>query len=172
MKYLRANGPDYGYYPKEEKSSIIVSPGQVENAKEVFKPLGCTVATVKVCLGGFIGTRAELEAHVQGKVEEWISHTKDLARAAKRHPQSAYCVFTKSLQAEWTHLQRILPNIGKFFAPLEEEITNTFIPALLGTVTVDPSDGHCVVNSLRSQSGSANWRFLTPSRRPMRPLML
>ena len=77
---------------------------------------------------------------MQGKVEEWISHTKDLSRAAKRHPQSAYCVFTKSLQAEWTYLQRILPNIGKFFAPLEEAIANTFIPALLGTVTVDPSE--------------------------------
>ena len=54
------------------------------------------MATGKVYLGGFIGTRAELEAYVQGKVEEWISHTKDLARAAKRHPQSACCVFTKS----------------------------------------------------------------------------
>lgn len=92
VQCLRANGPDYGYYPDEEKSRIVVHPSQVENVRSVFQPLGCTVATGKVYLGGFVGARAELEAYVQGKVANWISHTKDLARAAKRYPQSAYLV--------------------------------------------------------------------------------
>ena len=96
--------------------------------------------TGKRYLGGFLGTRAELEAYVREKIVDWVDNVKVLSRAAKRYPQSAYCVFTKSLQAEWIYIQRILPGIGHLFAPLEEAIADVFIPALLGTVTIDPSD--------------------------------
>ena len=41
------------------------------------------------------------------------------------------------LQNEWTHLSRIVPNVGPLLAPIEEAIREKFIPALFG---FSPSD--------------------------------
>ena len=66
-------------YPEEDKSSLVVHPDKVEEAKRDFERLGCEVVTGKRYLGGFIGTRVELEAYVLDKIEEWMSvpHPKE-----------------------------------------------------------------------------------------------
>ena len=47
--------------------------------------------------------------------------------------QSAYVAFTKSLQCEWTYVQRVISNSGEFFSPLKSVINEYFIPALFGS---------------------------------------
>ena len=51
---------------------------------------------------------------------------------AKRFPQTAFIGLTKSLQTEWTYLQRIQPGIEEHFRPIEDALANNFIPALFG----------------------------------------
>ena len=38
---------------------------------------------------------------------------------------------TKSLQQEWQYLQRVVPDMGPAFQPLEEALCEVFLPALL-----------------------------------------
>ncbi len=51
-----------------------------------------------------------------------------LEGAAKRYPQEVHQVLTKSLQSEWTFLQRVVPDLGERCAPIKEAITQHFLP--------------------------------------------
>jgi hypothetical protein len=53
--------------------------------------------------------------------------------ASGKYSHSAYTGYTKSLQHQWTFLQRVVPNIDDMFQPLEDMINSSFIPALFGT---------------------------------------
>ena len=55
---------------------------------------------------------------------------KTLAGVARKHPQSAYAVLQKSLQKEWTFMQRVTLCIGDAFVPVEKSLWETFSPAL------------------------------------------
>ena len=66
------------------------------------------------------------------KVKIWANSVKKLTEVAKQQPQSAYVAFTKSLQCEWTYVQRVISNSGEFFSPLKSVINEYFIPALFG----------------------------------------
>ena len=46
---------------------------------------------------------------------------------------------TRSLQMEWSYLQRVLPGLSAEFGPVEEAITKDFLPALFeGGAEMDP----------------------------------
>eukprot|EP00731_Ephydatia_muelleri_P028196 Em0019g1069a len=47
-------------------------------------------------------------------------------------PQAAYAALSKSLQFEWSYLQRVLPNFGTSFAPLRDVINKKFWPSVFG----------------------------------------
>ena len=51
---------------------------------------------------------------------------------AVSQPQAAYAALTKSLQCEWIYLQRVVPHCHALFAPLENVISSSFLPALFG----------------------------------------
>ena len=51
---------------------------------------------------------------------------------AKRYPQTAYAGLVKSLQSEWQYLQRVVPDLGEEFKPIEQALREAFLPALLG----------------------------------------
>ena len=55
-----------------------------------------------------------------------------MARYATRYPQTAYAGLTKSLQQEWTYVQRVTPGIEDAFAPVEKALREQFLPALFG----------------------------------------
>ena len=46
-------------------------------------------------------------------------------------PPDRVCGMTIALHSEWQHLQRVLQDSGKAFAPAEEAIAKAFLPALL-----------------------------------------
>ena len=64
------------------------------------------------------------------QLETWKKGVKTLARIAKRYPQTAYAGLTKSLQTEWTYVQRVVPNIASSFKEIEKAIAEDFLPAL------------------------------------------
>ena len=47
-----------------------------------------------------------------------------------RHPQTAYAGLKKSLQKEWYFFQRVTPDIGESFLPVEKDMEKSFLPAL------------------------------------------
>ena len=52
------------------------------------------------------------------------------ARVAQKHPQSTYAGLQKSLQQEWTFVQRVTPGVGNSFGPVEDALKDTFVLAL------------------------------------------
>ena len=54
-----------------------------------------------------------------------------LTNVAKSQPQAAYTALTKSLQFEWTYLQRVTPNCATAFAPLNHILFESFMPTEL-----------------------------------------
>jgi hypothetical protein len=46
--------------------------------------------------------------------------------------QLVYAAVSKSLQHEWSYLQRVTEDCCLHFKPLEELIQNTFLPSLFG----------------------------------------
>ena len=74
---------------------------------------------------------------IDAKVNDWVHGIKELAKAAKKYPQTAYAGLTKSLQLEWQYLQRVVPDVSDRFAPLEEALSHHFLPALLSAKVED-----------------------------------
>ena len=83
-------------------------------------------------LGGFIGDPEGTKHYVEAKVQTWVTSVDKLSTAAESQPQAAYAAFSKSLQFEWSYLQRVLPNFGTSFAPLRDVVNKKFWPSVFG----------------------------------------
>jgi hypothetical protein len=79
-----------------------------------------------------LGTDEALGQWLDPKIQQWVEGVETLARVAQRHPQTAYAGLAMSLQQEWQYLQRVVPDCGPSFQPVEEAIRVAFLPALLG----------------------------------------
>ena len=128
-------GPSYGYFPEESKSILVVKARDTAAAEE-FKAE--TKAKVKVTnghryLGGFVGDRDMEEAWIREQVAAWGLAVKAVGEAGKYFPQSAYAGMQRSLQQEWTFVQRVVPDIGALFDSLEDSVHGGFFSPLLGS---------------------------------------
>uniref|UniRef100_A0A1X7SXG4 Reverse transcriptase domain-containing protein n=1 Tax=Amphimedon queenslandica TaxID=400682 RepID=A0A1X7SXG4_AMPQE len=129
---LSTTGPLFGYHPEPRKSYLIVKEATFDHATALFEDYGVNVVTSRRFLGGVIGSTTERDLFVSHKVEEW-SHTVELlASIAIHQPQAAYVALTKSLQCEWTFLQRVIPPCSHLFQAIENSLSSSFIPNLLG----------------------------------------
>ena len=98
--------------------------------------LGVRVVRGHHFLGGLIGDLEAINQFVQGKVKEFITI---LSEAAQSYPQAAFVALSKSLQFEWSHLQRLIPNITNAFIPVWNAINASFRPAIFDS-TVSQQD--------------------------------
>ena len=134
---LNSSGPKYGYFPNAQKTTLIVKPALMDEAKKIFEDTGVTAKTEgDRHLGAAIGSPEFKEKFVSKKVNDWIKDVEQLTLIAKDEPQLAYAAYTKALCMRWSYLQRVVDDISHLFLPLEDVIRNKFIPALVGrTVT-------------------------------------
>ena len=151
MRILLEMGPKRGYFPKPAKSIFVGRPADSEKAKEVLAEFNFRHLDGTRYLGGFIGTKDTQDAWLQPKIQKWVEAVQILARVARRYPQTAYAGLTRSLQTEWTYLQRVVPGISEAFAPVEQALAKDFLPALLG----DKPDGEA--HALREISCFPVW---------------
>ena len=128
-------GPYYGYTPEPHKSSLIVKSDSIDSATRVFGDIGIKVVTSCRFLCGIIGSSGECDEFVSTKTEEWEQHVNLLCDLAKDQPQAAYVALTRSLQNEWSFLQRVVPHCGHHFQWVENALACNFIPSLLCHVT-------------------------------------
>ncbi|CEM26585.1 unnamed protein product [Vitrella brassicaformis CCMP3155] len=146
---LGERGPPYGYFPNAHKSILVVREGLEERAREVFEGVeGLTITTGSRYLGGYVGTREGRRAYVQQKVERWEECIRDVARAATKRPQQAHVVMTKSLQAEWDFVMRVIPEEKETFEPLRHLLATTYLPGLCGK-SVDEAEAAVMLLSAR-----------------------
>jgi hypothetical protein len=91
----------------------------------------------------------------------WVAAVETLALLAGNYQQAAYAGFTFCLQNEWQYVQRVTSDTAPYFAPLEVAIRTKFLPALLGTATLDLDGKFCkhLTHSVKT-GGIAIWNPL------------
>ena len=62
----------------------------------------------------------------------WVDCVQRLSDVAKVQPQTAHAAVSRSLQFEWSFLQRVTLNCAAAFVPLQDAIHHQFYPAVLG----------------------------------------
>ena len=130
---LKDLGFMYGYFPNAAKTSLIVKPERLDEAKQQFAGTGVSITVEgKRHLGAALGSRAFTEAYITEKVESWSRCVRRLVNIAKTHPHAAYAAFTHGLCSKWTYFVRTIPAISSLLEPLEDIISLQLLPALTG----------------------------------------
>ena len=81
-------------------------------------------------LGGFIDDQVYGETCLEEKVEGWVALVRTLLGVARKHLKTSYAGLEKSLQQEWAFVQRVTPDIGDAFSPVEYALQDYFPSAL------------------------------------------
>ena len=130
---LSSYGPAFGYHPNASKTYLVVKQEHMTNAQELFADTDVHITIHgKRHLGAAIGSRTFTEEYICSKVQTWSDEIKRLAKVATSQPHAAYAAFTHGLSSRWSYLLRTIPDIQDLLFPLENEIHQTFIPALTG----------------------------------------
>ena len=129
---LLIGGPAYGYFPEPSKTVLVVGSSDLERASDLFRDLGISVVTGSRFLGGFVGERSLAADFVSNKVRVWCECIQSLSDVAISEPQASFAALARSLQFEWNHIQRVIPECGTLFAPLLHAINSIFYPSLFG----------------------------------------
>ena len=137
LALLMIEGPKYGYFPKPEKSVIVVHPNYLHDAAIIFDDLGIKVVTGHRFLGGFIGSEVDSKDWLGSKVDSWVDAVVKLSSAAILEPQAAYVALSKSVQNEWLFIQRVLSSSQDAFEALSRVIKTKFLPNLFGITLTD-----------------------------------
>jgi len=110
----------------------------MQAAQKIFKGDGIKITDQgERLLGSVIGTESFREQYIKNRVESWVKDLQSLSKYTQDDPQSAYSAFTKGLSSRWTHFQRTVPDASELFEPLENNITDQLIPALVGQEVSD-----------------------------------
>ena len=149
-------GPLYGYYPEPAKCHLVVKEPFISIAKELFVDLGINISTSGRLLGGVVGDISGKESFVTDKVKEWSGLIHKLSSIAATQPQAAFAALTKSLQNEWTYLQRVVPDCDSLFESIELILSDEFLPALFGNSQTSKSER--LLYSLPIRMGGLNIR--------------
>ena len=148
---LLSRGPDFGYFLQPAKTVLVVGPSFVSQSTSMLSDLGIKVASGSRFLGGFVGERSMATDYGAQKVKMWVDCVKHLSDVAKVQPQAAHAAVSRSLQFEWSFLQRVIPNCATVFVPLRDVIHHQFYPAVLGGPV---SEFEVLLFDLPSRAGS------------------
>ena len=153
-------GPMFGYFPEPEKSFLICPLATEPPAKTAFMEHDLPVHFVRGhrYVGGHVGSVAMRDRWIGPMVENWVNGVKALAKAARKYPQSAYCGFTHSLQAEWQYIGRCVPGVDAHLAPVEDAIQRFLIPALFTIPIADMTSDWRSLLSHSVKQGGMNMR--------------
>jgi len=130
MRLLAEQGPARGYYPEPAKSIFLCRPQDDDAARRILAEFAFRHLDGHRYVGGFIGTAARRDEWLAPQIQQWVSGVHQLAKVARRYPQTAYAGLVRSLQTEWTYLQRVVPGADAAFQPIEEALQGAFLPAL------------------------------------------
>ena len=70
-------------------------------------------------------------------VDKWVLELQELSKIAKTEPHAAYSNFVFSFKMKWNYYMRTIPNLSDHLQPLENVISNDFVPSLFGSKVKD-----------------------------------
>ena len=138
---VSAEGQKYGYFVKPSKSWLILKDeNKRSEATTLFENTSIQITTSgKRHLGAALGTDEFKTEYISEKVEQWCLNMKKLVKIAKCQPHAAYAPYIHAEQHKYTYFLRTITQITDQLNPLDDIITNEFIPALFGT-NITPED--------------------------------
>ena len=112
---------------------MLKNPDDKQRAELLFEGTGIKIKLDgHRYLGAALGSDEFKKSYVENKVSKWIDDLKELSKIAAEEPQVALSAYTKGICQRWSFIQRTIDGISPLFAPLEDCIRETFIPALIG----------------------------------------
>ena len=87
-------------------------------------------------LGSYIGDTSGLKEFVDEELQTWKEDIEGLTKIASSEPQLAYSAFVYGASKRWTFMSRTTPGISDLLNPLEYQIKDEFIPAIMGKLHV------------------------------------
>ena len=130
-KFLKSEGPKYGYLVNPSKTFLLVKPGLENAAKAKFSDINITLEGHKY-LGSYIGTDEGKEKFVKEEVKRWTKDIEGLSSLAENEPHLAYSAYVYGTSKRWNYLMRTTPDISYHLQDIEETIRSKFIPSLIG----------------------------------------
>ena len=123
----------YGCFLSPPKSWHICKDVDEARAQEAFaqRSLLIQVTCGQMYLSGFMGSAETKTTWLDDKVAVWTAVVDALSRITNKWPQTTYAGFTFCLQNEWQYIQRVVADIGSYFAPLEWMIWTKFLTSLI-----------------------------------------
>ena len=130
---ISQHGPAFGYFVNPAKTCLVVKEKYLQQAIDTFGStrikISCEGARY---LGAPIGTEDFIKEFVREKVADWQASVEVLSSFATSQPHAAYSAMTHRLSSQWLFLQRTVPDLSPLLQPLENTISDHFIPALTG----------------------------------------
>ena len=87
-------------------------------------------------LGAVIGSDDFKSEYVLEKITNWTQEIK-LTEYSKTQPHAAYAIFCRGVLHKYTYFMRTIQDIDEHLKPLDDIISNTFLPTLLDSIVAD-----------------------------------
>ena len=99
-----SKGPGFGYFANPFKTWLIAKQGYHADTISSIAGTGVNITPEgRPYLGTAIGSQEYVEAHVELKVNEWLSCVNQLAEIAKTQLHAAFAALTHGLMSKWTY---------------------------------------------------------------------
>ena len=130
--------PPLEHNPNATKSCLVVKEEMKDLAVDIFKDIGITITTEgQKHLGTIIGSPEFKRIFTKNLVDKWVLELQELSKIAKTEPHTAYSNFVFSFKMKWNYYLRTIPNLSDHLQPLEDVISNNFVPSLFGSKVKD-----------------------------------
>ena len=113
----------------------------LEKARDIFQ-----VSEIKFTtsgqrhLGAVIVSSDFKVKYVREKIEEWCEEVKKLSEFAKSQPYAEFTAYIHGKQHNYRYFLRTIRDISSCLQPLDDIITNTFIPSVMGFNTINTAE--------------------------------
>ena len=83
-------------------------------------------------LGAALSSINFKEENINEKVQKWVANIEALGEIAKSEPHAAYAAYLHAEQHKYTYFKRTIADISQNLKPVDDAISNSFIPSLFG----------------------------------------
>ena len=134
-----SEGAKFGYFVKEKKSWLITkSEKLLLESKETFSDYDIKFTLEgQRHLGAAIGSEDFRTTYATEKVNGWCNEMTKLTEFAKSQPHAAYAAFCHGEVHKYTYFMRTISGMQEYLKPLDNIISNKFIPTLLQSIVND-----------------------------------
>ena len=90
-------------------------------------------------LGAVIGSNDFKMEYFAKKVDKWCQEVRQLSEFAESQPHAAFSAYIHAQQHKYSYFARTVEGVSECFKPLDDLVTNLFIPKITGFNSSDQS---------------------------------